>query len=139
MKSLFKEANGVGAIIINSKNEVLLQKRTFDYRKGVWNLFGGTKEKNESSERAIFRELEEELGFNKSICPIWHSRIHHKKDTTDIFVLFTDKEVEDITLTEGAGFAFFDEKELKNLNLSESSRIILDKFYNEEVEDDVVD
>ena len=124
-------SNAVGAIIVNLKNEVLLQKRTFDYKKGVWNIFGGAKEKNESSNCALFRELEEELELYFEVpkkFPRPH-KVKNKKEITDLFYIRADIKTSDITLREGAGFAFFNKKELKQLNLAKDSRKILESYY----------
>jgi 8-oxo-dGTP diphosphatase len=60
---------GCGALIINNKNEVLLQKRTVKTRNnaGFWAKPGGAVEFGEKVEDAVKREIKEELGVNIEI------------------------------------------------------------------------
>ena len=50
-------------ILRNTKNEVLLGKRTKGSHMGYWEFPGGKIEPNETPEEALFRELQEELGI----------------------------------------------------------------------------
>jgi mutator protein MutT len=57
---------GVGAIIVNDENEILMMKRAASVDKdrtttGMWSVAGGQVEFGESAEDAIKREIEEEL------------------------------------------------------------------------------
>ena len=61
-----KSENASAAIIIDKKNNFLLQKR--DNKKNIFfpnhiGLFGGAKNYNESYVQALKRELKEEIGF----------------------------------------------------------------------------
>ena len=49
-------------ILRNTKNEVLLGKRTKGSLTGYWEFPGGKIEPNETPEEALFREFQEELG-----------------------------------------------------------------------------
>ncbi len=57
-----KTGRGVGAIIINNKNEILLIRRNEPNRKITWALPGGKVENNETFLNALKREIDEELG-----------------------------------------------------------------------------
>lgn len=59
----------VGALIINSKGEILLLKRSqlAKNEKGKWEAPGGAVEFNEKLEDAIKREMREELGIDINI------------------------------------------------------------------------
>ena len=53
-------------IILNSKGEILLQKKTLDYPTeagGPWCLWGGKIEEGETPRQALVRELKEEVGY----------------------------------------------------------------------------
>ena len=50
-------------ILRNTKNEVLLGKRTKGSLIGYWEFPGGKIESNETPEEALFREFQEELGI----------------------------------------------------------------------------
>ncbi|PID51895.1 MAG: NTP pyrophosphohydrolase [Candidatus Moraniibacteriota bacterium] len=55
------------ACIVNSKNEILLQKRGDDGHENLWGLPGGALEINESFADALLRETKEETGLNVTI------------------------------------------------------------------------
>jgi mutator protein MutT len=56
---------GAPAIILNSKKEILLGKRSknLPYYPSLWGLPGGVIEYKESAENAVKRELREEMGI----------------------------------------------------------------------------
>jgi len=54
---------GTCALLMNSKGQVLLGKRKNSYKAGCYGLPGGRIELNESIEKAIKREVEEETGI----------------------------------------------------------------------------
>ncbi len=52
-------------VIINANNEVLIAKRSADQHQGnKWEFPGGKVESNETSQQALYRELNEELGIH---------------------------------------------------------------------------
>lgn len=53
---------GVGAFILNEKNELLLQKRAVPAEKNHWCIPGGRLEMFETLEHAVIREAKEETG-----------------------------------------------------------------------------
>ncbi|MDO4506067.1 MAG: NUDIX domain-containing protein [Spirochaetales bacterium] len=59
-------ASAVGLVIVNSKGEVLLEKRAKDPRKGYLALPGGFVDAEESLEEAAHRECREEIGTDVS-------------------------------------------------------------------------
>jgi len=52
-----------GAIIENSKGEILLVRRKIDPKKGFWDTPGGFVEYGETFEESLIREVKEELGI----------------------------------------------------------------------------
>jgi 8-oxo-dGTP diphosphatase len=62
----------IGAVIINSKNEILLLKRSQNAKneKGKWEAPGGAVEFWEKREQAVKREMKEELGVDIEIIDI---------------------------------------------------------------------
>lgn len=58
---------GVGAVIVDKSNNVLLLKRKKDPESGKWSIPGGTVEFGETIENAIVRELREELNVEAEI------------------------------------------------------------------------
>ncbi len=55
------------ALVVNSRNQLLLGKRKIDPQKGQWCLPGGFIEQGESMEQAALRELKEETGIEGTI------------------------------------------------------------------------
>ncbi|MBU0894819.1 MAG: NUDIX hydrolase [Nanoarchaeota archaeon] len=100
-------------IIENNKGESLLQKKTMTYRKwpGVWTFFGGIVNPGESIEKAMSRELKEEIGVKLKV------KFLFKFDFDSEVHVFYGKlnDVSKISLGEGCGFAFFDRKEFNKV------------------------
>ncbi len=61
--------NEIACFIINSNNEILLQKRSLNKRfnPGKWGLCAGHVDSGESLESAALREIKEEIGIEFSI------------------------------------------------------------------------
>src|SRR3989344_2338495 len=62
MKQLFRK--GVSALITNKKREFLLVNLE-DFKNHFFAIPGGGLEENESTEDAVYREIQEELGITK--------------------------------------------------------------------------
>lgn len=58
---------GVGAVIINDSNEILLLLRSKEPEVGRWTIPGGTVEFFETVENAIIREVKEEIDITVKI------------------------------------------------------------------------
>ena len=73
----------VSIALINSDDEILISKRpNKKHLSGYWEFPGGKVEKNETPERAIIREVKEELNVdinNKCIAPLSFSEFDYKK------------------------------------------------------------
>ena len=55
----------VGMLILNSNNEVLVGRR-LDHPSGFWQMPQGGIDENENPEKAVWREMMEEIGTNKA-------------------------------------------------------------------------
>lgn len=112
----------VECMILNGKGEFLLQKKTIDYRHapGVWCFFGGEIEPGEDPEKAMRRELKEETGIDFSdlkLLKVTRYQIGSCEGTDHIFLAEFDSGLSKISLTEGAGLAFFAFEELDKTNI----------------------
>jgi len=54
---------GCGVILLNSKGQFLMMKRTSKHGQGTWGLPGGHMEFGETFETVAIREVSEELGI----------------------------------------------------------------------------
>jgi 8-oxo-dGTP pyrophosphatase MutT (NUDIX family) len=118
-------------IIKNSKGELLLQKKTMDYQicPGGWCLFGGEIE-SEDLNKEIKRELQEELGIKLKPKFIFKKELSFNNINEIAYVFLAEiNNISKISLKEGAGFALFEKKELKNLNINPDIKIILNEYF----------
>jgi len=128
-----KKVSCVGCILINNKNEMLLQKRTYDYHGGIWTTFGGSIDKSEDSYKALKRELLEELGIELS--PMYYFKtinfkVKRKNVLCDIYFARING-TKQLRLDEGAGFAYFNKNEIKDLKMLKYNRDLVNDFYKE--------
>ena len=63
MKSEYRRC--VGMMILNNKNEILVGKR-IDHPSGYWQMPQGGIDENEIPEKAVWREMMEEIGTNNA-------------------------------------------------------------------------
>ncbi len=92
-------------IIINNKNQVLLQKRSYKKRHlaGKWALCAGHVVSGETEKATAVRELQEELGLKILQKDLEFIEIFKKSDPTNrkfsyIYVLRTDKKLKEIKI-----------------------------------------
>ena len=109
----------VTAMIINSKNEILLSKRAEHKRHGLmWECSGGSILAGETSLEGILREIKEELGINftkkEAILLKQIKRDKTPPDFKDIWLFKKDIKDEEITLPDGEAI--------------ETKWVIIDKF-----------
>jgi len=71
---------GVGAVLINMNEEILLLLRKKSPEVGCWTIPGGTVEFGETIEDAILRELKEELGIESKIIKLLRVTNHILKE-----------------------------------------------------------
>ncbi len=86
----------VHVLVFNSKDELLLQKRSMSKRvaPGKWDTsVGGHVNAGETLEEAVMREMEEELGIHEGIPEYLYSYIHSNPVETEL--VYTYKSVYD--------------------------------------------
>lgn len=77
-----KSAPTASALIVNTKNEVLLAKRAWPPAKGSWDCIGGFLEAGEHPLEGLQREIKEEIGVTlnvKELIGVWMDRYYHNK------------------------------------------------------------
>lgn len=89
--------------ILNSRGELLIQKRTESRRRnpGKWGFTGGMVDQGETSLEGAMREVEEELGMKVSDQEM-EFVISFKREYVfvDVWLIQKDVEIEDLTLQE---------------------------------------
>jgi 8-oxo-dGTP diphosphatase len=109
------------AIIINSDNKVLLLKRSDDpkiWQPSKWALVGGGIEKGETPEKAVQREIKEEIGLDIDKFIRTFTIQRHKDSIEHIFACRWDGEPTDITLNEeNTNYGWYNFEEIKFLNV----------------------
>ena len=128
MESINKDIS-VG-LIINQKDQLLLQKkdRGYFFWPNYWCLFGGGIKNNETSLKALVREMKNENGLSLS-----DIKLFCIKEYSDVAKIGKEKglkrygklncftarflgDLKEIKVKEGIGFAFFDYDEIKKYN-----------------------
>jgi ADP-ribose pyrophosphatase YjhB (NUDIX family) len=101
-QTLPKKRMGVGALILNERNELLIIKPSY---KDHWSTPGGTVDENESPRNACIREVKEEVGLEikdpKFLCVDWSSPSGEKGESLQ-FIFFggvlSEEQVKNIKL-----------------------------------------
>lgn len=138
--------NVVVALILNEKNEFLLQKKDLEYSwfPGKWCLFGGKIEDMENAEEAIVRELREELGIDiERVNLKFQKKFNYENVRADglakrcgeqyCYTYRFQGDVSDIKLREGCGFAFFDYSEIKYHPVAEHDLVVIKDYFKEKI------
>ncbi len=112
--------------LVRRQGKILLGRRPEGSLAGVWEFPGGKIETNESPEKALARELQEELGIESDIGHLRLATTHSYGDTS-ILLLFYDVfywrgQPKAVHHTE---LKWVEPDELKNEDLPEANRRVL--------------
>ena len=131
-----KNKDLAGCILVDKKNNVLLQKKTLDYKiapGGYWCIFGGEIKKGETPEQAVIREVAEETGYvinnQKLFCTKDYVLKNGEHGKLYAFTAPFNGNLSQISLREGAGFAFFSASELSFIKVIETSLDVLKEYF----------
>lgn len=113
---------GVGLIIINENDEVLLQLRDKDIKRlpNQWCLPGGRCRENEDRLQAAIRELKEEVNLSPTKISLYDTFITHNGKQTVyiyiyIYIIYVDLKNQKLILNEGQKIEFLSKKAAKNM------------------------
>ncbi len=118
--------------VIKSGSMYLLQLR--DNKKEIfspnhWGLFGGTKNNNETSKKAIKREIFEELGINCKVLKKIGVGFHKPSGTKNIFYLIKSLNViKSKNLKEGQDLGWFTLNQMKKMKITWDTKFIIKKI-----------
>ena len=122
---------GVSAILMNSNGQVLLQQRDNNPQiryPAHWALFGGSMEDGESAIEAVAREVKEEIDYDLQTFGLFREFIQNNKREF-AFVGNITANLEDLSLSEGQGMAFFGPSQLRNLLIRPDDKETLEAYF----------
>ena len=124
------------AIIINDQGKVLIGKRARNDAIGKWALVGGKPDGDETAEKAIVREVQEELGL--SFKPkLWMEEVDDNFGQGEEWkVYYFYGPAEGVLKTkpdEISEVAFVSERDLENLDIAYDHKEILKNFFQREL------
>ena len=127
---------GAGIILIANDGRILLQYRNKDnkWNQDSWSEFGGQIEEGETPEKAVKRELKEELGLELVDLKFFKKyKLQRKKGIYEQFVFTASLNYSLDKLKkqqkEGKDLALFTYKEIENLKMADYTRKILEDFF----------
>ena len=125
---------GVSAILINGRGQILLQQRDDNPAiryPGHWSLFGGTIEDGESAATAVAREVREEIDFEMKNFGLFREFVQNNKREF-AFVGELSAELNGLTLSEGQGMNLFYPSQLRELMIRPDDKETLREYFGAE-------
>jgi len=127
------------AILLDEKKRVLLGKRAGGMEAGKWSLIGGKPEKGENAEKAVKREVKEEI--NLKFEPIFYQKAKGvnqengiKWRSTRFLGRIKSTQKLDYDKGEFSEVKFFSSEELDNLEIAFNHKEILKDFFKNKTE-----
>jgi len=133
-----EQRDAVAAIILNKKNEILLQKKDLGHpwTPGEWCFFGGKLEEGKNPIETLREILKRKLGNEIEIgkfFKIYFYKIEYPGGILNgrdyIYICKFNGEVSDIKINEGAGFVFLDKSELDLHPITKHGLEILKEYF----------
>jgi len=133
LKRRLRDTNGQGvsAILINPRGQVLLQQRDDNPAiryPGHWSLFGGTIENSESPADAVAREVKEEIDYEMRNFGLFREFVQNNKREFAYAGELT-AGLDELTLSEGQGMNFFYPSQLKELQIRPDDKETLEQYF----------
>ncbi len=120
-------------ILLTYKGKVLLMHKDYiltTLNQDPWHFIFGIKEKNESSEETVQREVKKETGIQLKIIEFLSCLDHHNEKKYFYHTHLTDDNVNNIVRQDGKILEFFSLKELNTLSLSIATKLLLKRHKN---------
>ena len=122
----------ISSAVIKKDNKLLLVKEMLEDSKNWWVFPGGGVEFGETIENAVKREIKEEVGLDIEIKEFlgFKEAIYKKYGYHTVIFFFLAEPLNDEILKNDVLEAnYFTEKEIKNLNLVQSAKWVLEELY----------
>ena len=138
MEEPIRKIDVASCIILNPRNEVLLQKKDLGYFwfPGNWCLFGGGIKRGETSKEALSRELENETGYSfdnfELFCEDDYKDEYCGKVREGRHYIYSTEfsgKLSEISINEGGGFAFFSRLELDSVPIVEHDKRTIKRYF----------
>ena len=122
----------VAALLVRDGKLMIAQRPAGKHMAGKWEFPGGKIEKGETPERALERELWEELGVKTRTGRIYHA-IHHSYPEKDILLLFyRSRLIEgEPRPIEEADIRWIEEAQIRDFDWAEADAPLIDLIEND--------
>ena len=122
----------VAALLVRGGKLMIAQRPAGKHMAGKWEFPGGKIEKGETPERALERELWEELGVKTRTGRIYHA-IHHSYPEKDILLLFyRSRLIEgEPRPIEEADIRWIEEAQIRDFDWAEADAPLIDLIEND--------
>ena len=122
----------VAAALIFRDGKILITQRHVDsHLGGLWEFPGGKRERNETFEQCLVREIHEELGVEISTNKLFEEIVHAYPDKTVRLKFFSCRLVHGEPQPLGcAALKWIDESELDNYQFPDADAKLLSKLKN---------
>lgn len=129
---------GAGIILTDNKGRVLLQYRDNDAPRypGLWGLFGGQIEKDETPELAVRRETKEEVGIELTDLKFFKKyELQRERGIYEAFFfiapLTISVEKAKKQQKEGQDLGLFSFNEIRTLKTTDLAKVVLKDFFRQ--------
>ena len=124
----------VKIILINPQKEIFLSHRDDIPNIEVpntWSFVGGALEERESPEEGIIRETKEEIGFDVGDVSLF-KKYQDPEIKRYVFVGTIDKEISELTLTEGDDMNFFTVEDALKMDISKNTKRYIEDYFSKD-------
>ena len=117
----------VAAVIQNEEGKILIAQRNFKKSQGgLWEFPGGKIEPNETKEKAIIREIKEEMDIDIEAKKFIGQKVFNYPDKDINLIAIECKQIKgDIKLNEHEDVRWVNKNELRNFNFAPADEFIL--------------